>query len=144
MTEKLDGVIVAAALPYAEDATAPRAAPRPRPYAAHCRWLVENGRRGVGRTLARRVLADRRRAPGGREGRGSMPSATTASWFGCTPGAHQARYCGAAAEDGAHGVLCLPPTMYRANRGEVLHHYAEVAGGLRCWSTTTRSTPRST
>jgi 4-hydroxy-tetrahydrodipicolinate synthase len=43
-------------------------------------------------------------------------------------GAHQARaWAEKAAEDGADGVLCLPPTMYRANRGEVLHHFTEVA-----------------
>jgi 4-hydroxy-tetrahydrodipicolinate synthase len=43
-------------------------------------------------------------------------------------GAHQARHWAElAAEDGADGVLCLPPTMYRANRSEVLHHFGEVA-----------------
>ena len=44
------------------------------------------------------------------------------------PGAHQAKYWAeAAAEDGAHGVLCLPPTLYRANHGEVLAHFEAVA-----------------
>lgn len=44
------------------------------------------------------------------------------------PGAHQARHwTEIAAEDGADGVLCLPPTMYRANRGEIIGHFAAVA-----------------
>ena len=132
MTEKLDGVIVAAALPYAEDATAP-AGLRPDldRYAAHCRWLVENGCRGVGPNGSlgeySSLTDDERRAVAkaaidavGDDG------IVVAGVHG--PGAHQARYWAElAAEDGAHGVLCLPPTMYRANRGEVLHHYAEVA-----------------
>jgi 4-hydroxy-tetrahydrodipicolinate synthase len=43
-------------------------------------------------------------------------------------GSHQARaWAEKAAEDGADGVLCLPPTMYRANRGEVIAHFTEVA-----------------
>jgi 4-hydroxy-tetrahydrodipicolinate synthase len=44
MTERLDGVIVATALPYAEDASAP-AGLRPDldRFAEHCRWVVENG-----------------------------------------------------------------------------------------------------
>jgi 4-hydroxy-tetrahydrodipicolinate synthase len=43
-------------------------------------------------------------------------------------GAHQARHWAeAAAEDGADGVLCLPPTLYRANPGEVIDHFTAVA-----------------
>jgi dihydrodipicolinate synthase/N-acetylneuraminate lyase len=132
VTEKLDGVIVAAALPYAEDATAP-AGLRPDldRYAEHCRWLVENGCRGVGPNGSlgeySSLTDDERRAVAktaidavGDDG------IVVAGVHG--PGAHQARYWAElAAEDGAHGVLCLPPTMYRANRGEVLHHYTEVA-----------------
>jgi 4-hydroxy-tetrahydrodipicolinate synthase len=42
-------------------------------------------------------------------------------------GWHQARHWAElAAEDGADGVLLLPPTLYRANRQEVLTHYAKV------------------
>jgi 4-hydroxy-tetrahydrodipicolinate synthase len=44
------------------------------------------------------------------------------------PGSHQAKHWAElAAEDGADGVLCLPPTMYRANRGEVIAHFEAVA-----------------
>ena len=84
-------------------------------------------RRRPQRLAGRVLVADRRGTPhrrpdrdrGGRGGRRRWSSACTAS------GSHQARHWAeAAAEDGADGVLCLPPTMYRANRGE-------VAGALR-------------
>ena len=132
MTEKLDGVIVAAALPYAEDATAP-AGLRPDldRYAEHCRWLIENGCRGVGPNGSlgeyssltddeRRVVAKTAIDAVGNDG------LVVIGVHGA--GAHQARHWAElAAEDGADGVLCLPPTMYRANRSEVLHHFTEVA-----------------
>lgn len=132
MTDKLDGVIVAAALPYAEDATAP-AGLRPDldRYAEHCRWLIDSGCRGVGpngslgeySSLAddeRRAVAKTAIDAVGNDG------VVVVGVHGA--GAHQARHWAElAAEDGAGGVLCLPPTMYRANRTEVLHHFAEVA-----------------
>ncbi len=132
MTEKLDGVIVATALPYAEDAAAP-AGLRPDldRFAEHCRWVVDNGCRGVGPNGSlgeySSLTDDERRAVAktaidavGNDG------IVVVGVHG--PGAHQARHWAElAAEDGADGVLCLPPTMYRANRGEVLHHYTEVA-----------------
>jgi 1-pyrroline-4-hydroxy-2-carboxylate deaminase len=132
VTDKLDGVIVAAALPYAEDATAP-AGLRPDldRYAGHCRWLIDNGCRGVGPNGSlgeySSLTDDERRAVAktaidavGNDG------VVVVGVHGA--GAHQARHWAElAAEDGADGVLCLPPTMYRANRSEVLHHFAEVA-----------------
>jgi 1-pyrroline-4-hydroxy-2-carboxylate deaminase len=132
VTDKLDGVIVAAALPYAEDATAP-AGLRPDldRYAEHCRWLIDNGCRGVGPNGSlgeySSLTDDERRAVAktaidavGNDG------VVVVGVHGA--GAHQARHWAElAAEDGAGGVLCLPPTMYRANRTEVLHHFAEVA-----------------
>ena len=132
MSEKLDGVIVATALPYAEDASAP-AGLRPDldKYAEHCRWLVDNGCRGVGPNGSlgeyssltddeRRAVAQTAIEAVGNDG--VVVVGVHAA------GAHQARaWAEKAAEDGADGVLCLPPTMYRANRGEVLHHYTEVA-----------------
>jgi 1-pyrroline-4-hydroxy-2-carboxylate deaminase len=132
VTDKLDGVIVAAALPYAEDATAP-AGLRPDldRYAEHCRWLIDNGCRGIGPNGSlgeySSLTDDERRAVAkaaidavGNDG------VVVIGVHGA--GAHQARHWAElAAEDGAGGVLCLPPTMYRANRTEVLHHFAEVA-----------------
>ncbi|WP_328990489.1 dihydrodipicolinate synthase family protein [Kribbella sp. NBC_01245] len=132
MSEKLDGVIVATALPYAEDASAP-AGLRPDydRYAEHCRWLIESGCRGVGPNGSlgeyssltddeRRTVAKTAIEAVGNDG------VVVVGVHGA--GAHQARkWAELAAEDGADGVLCLPPTMYRANRSEVIHHFTEVA-----------------
>jgi dihydrodipicolinate synthase/N-acetylneuraminate lyase len=132
MSEKLDGVIVATALPYAEDASAP-AGLRPDldKYAEHCRWLVDNGCRGVGPNGSlgeyssltddeRRAVAKTAIEAVGDDG------VVVIGVHGV--GSHQARaWAEKAAEDGADGVLCLPPTMYRANRGEVINHFTEVA-----------------
>jgi 4-hydroxy-tetrahydrodipicolinate synthase len=132
MSEKLDGVIVATALPYAEDASAP-AGLRPDldKYAEHCRWLIDNGCRGVGPNGSlgeyssltddeRRAVAKTAIEAVGDDG------VVVVGVHGV--GSHQARaWAEKAAEDGADGVLCLPPTMYRANRGEVINHFTEVA-----------------
>jgi dihydrodipicolinate synthase/N-acetylneuraminate lyase len=132
VSEKLDGVIVATALPYAEDATAP-AGLRPDldKYAEHCRWLVDNGCRGVGPNGSLgeySSLTDDERRAVARTAIEAVGNDGVAVVGVHAAGAHQARaWAEKAAEDGADGVLCLPPTMYRANRGEVLHHFSEVA-----------------
>lgn len=128
----LDGVVVATALPYRDDASAPAglAVDHDR-YAEHCRWLVDNGCRGVGPNGSlgeysslteqeRRAVARTAIAAVGDSG------IVIAGVHGV--GAHQAKsWAQAAAEDGADGVLCLPPTMYRANRRDILAHYEAVA-----------------
>ncbi|KOG57403.1 dihydrodipicolinate synthase [Streptomyces griseoflavus] len=128
----LTGVIVATALPYAEDGSAP-AGLRPDldRYADHCRWLVDNGCHGVGPNGSlgeyssltdgeRRAVARTAVAAVGRD------ALVVAGVHGA--GAHQARYWAElAAEDGADGVLCLPPTLYRANTAEIVRHFEEVA-----------------
>ncbi|WP_432096206.1 dihydrodipicolinate synthase family protein [Streptomyces sp. bgisy100] len=128
----LTGVIVATALPYTEAPTAP-AALRPDldRYAEHCRWLVDNGCDGVGPNgslgeyssltdAERRAVARTAVEAVGRD------AAVVVGAHG--PGAHQARHWAElAAEDGADGVLVLPPTMYRAGTAEVVHHFTEVA-----------------
>jgi 4-hydroxy-tetrahydrodipicolinate synthase len=44
------------------------------------------------------------------------------------PGWHQARHWAElAGEDGAHGVLALPPTMYRASTAQIVDHYERIA-----------------
>ncbi|WP_433163066.1 dihydrodipicolinate synthase family protein [Kribbella sp. CA-247076] len=132
MSEKLDGVIVATALPYAEDATAP-AGLRPDldKYAEHCRWLVDNGCRGVGPNGSLgeySSLTDDERRAVARTAIEAVGDDGVVVVGVHGVGAHQARaWAEKAAEDGADGVLCLPPTMYRANRGEVIHHFTEVA-----------------
>jgi dihydrodipicolinate synthase/N-acetylneuraminate lyase len=132
VTEKLDGVIVATALPYAEDAAAP-AGLRPDfdRYAEHCRWLIDNGCRGVGPNGSLgeySSLTDDERKKVAQTAIDAVGNDGIVVVGVHGAGAHQARFWAEkAAEDGAHGVLCLPPTMYRANRSEVIHHYTEVA-----------------
>ncbi|RZU20003.1 4-hydroxy-tetrahydrodipicolinate synthase [Kribbella rubisoli] len=132
MSEKLDGVIVATALPYAEDASA-SAGLRPDldKYAEHCRWLVDNGCRGVGPNGSLgeySSLTDDERRAVARTAIEAVGDDGVVVVGVHGVGSHQARaWAEKAAEDGADGVLCLPPTMYRANRGEVINHFTEVA-----------------
>ncbi|MEU5993468.1 dihydrodipicolinate synthase family protein [Spirillospora sp. NPDC047418] len=128
----LGGLVVATALPYREDAAAPAGlAVDYDAFAEHCRWLVGSGCRGVGPNGSlgeysaltdderRRVARTAVEAVGG-------DGVVIAGVHG--PGSHQAvRWTEIAAEDGADGVLCLPPTMYRAGPGEVIAHYQAVA-----------------
>ncbi|SDM98844.1 dihydrodipicolinate synthase family protein [Allokutzneria albata] len=130
--DRLDGVIVATALPYTEDSSAP-AGLRPDldRYADHCRWLVDNGCRGVGPNGSLgeySSLTDAERRAVARAAIEAVGAQGVVVVGVHGAGAHQARYWAeAAAEDGADGVLCLPPTMYRANPGEVIDHFEQVA-----------------
>ncbi|GAA4836137.1 dihydrodipicolinate synthase family protein [Saccharopolyspora rosea] len=127
----LGGVVVATALPYTEDAAAPAglAVDYDR-YAEHCRWLVDNGCRGVGPNGSLgeySSLTDEERRRTARTAVDAVGSDGVVIVGVHGVGAHQAKHWAElAAEDGAHGVLCLPPTMYRANRGEILAHYEAV------------------
>lgn len=131
-TSILGGVIVATALPYKEDssALAGLAVDFDR-FAEHCDWLVSNGCHGVGPNGSlgeyssltdaerRRVIQVAVEAVGDR---GIVVAGVHA------PGWHQAkRWAELAAEDGAQGVLCLPPTMYRASDAQVVEHYARIS-----------------
>lgn len=131
-TPDLGGVVVATALPYRADESAPAGlAVDYDAYAAHCRWLIDNGCRGVGPNgslgeYSSLTDEERRRA--------ARTAIETVGEDGIVvvgvhgPGSHQAKHWAeVAAEDGADGLLCLPPTMYRANRGEVLAHFEAVA-----------------
>jgi dihydrodipicolinate synthase/N-acetylneuraminate lyase len=132
MTESLRGVIVATALPYREDASAPAGlAVDYDKFAEHCDWLISNGCHGVGPNGSlgeyssltdeerRRVVQVAVEAVGGR-------GKVVAGVHG--PGWHQAkRWAELAGEDGADGVLALPPTMYRASDAQVVDHYAHIA-----------------
>ncbi|WP_410657008.1 dihydrodipicolinate synthase family protein [Amycolatopsis sp. lyj-112] len=131
-TPDLGGVVVATALPYRPDESAPAGlAVDYDAYAAHCRWLIDNGCRGVGPNGSlgeySSLTDDERR-------RAARTAIETVGKDGIVvvgvhgPGSHQAKHWAEmAAEDGADGLLCLPPTMYRANRGEVLAHFEAVA-----------------
>jgi len=121
-----DGVVVATALPYHDDLTVDYDR-----YAEHCRWLIDNGCHGIGPNGSLgeySSLTDEERR------RVAKTAIDTVSDDGIVvvgvhaPGSHQARrWAELAAEDGADGLLCLPPTMYRANDSEVVNHFTAVA-----------------
>lgn len=135
MTDKtfdLGGVIVATTLAFKEDTSAPGglAVDYDR-FAEHCSWLMDNGCRGVGPNGSlgeyssltdeerRKVIQVAVEAVGDR-------GLVIAGVHGV--GWHQAqKWAEFAREDGADGVLLLPPTLYRANDSEVIEHYTRVA-----------------
>lgn len=128
----LGGVIVATALPYKEDPSAPAglAVDFDR-FAEHCNWLIENGCHGVGPNGSlgeyssltdderRQVIKVAVEAVGGR-------GIVVAGVHGV--GWHQAKHWAElAAEDGADAVLSLPPTMYRASHEQVIDHFQHIS-----------------
>ncbi|MFC6356825.1 dihydrodipicolinate synthase family protein [Luethyella okanaganae] len=134
MTDKkfdLGGVVVATTLAFKADPSAPAGlAVDYDSFAAHCDFLIENGCRGVGPNGSlgeyssltdderRKVVRVAVEAVGGR-------GLVVAGVHGV--GWHQAvQWAEYAKEDGADGVLLLPPTIYRANRAEVIEHYSKV------------------
>ena len=135
MTNKsfdLGGVIVATTLAFKTDASAPAglAVDYDR-FAEHCDWLITSGCRGVGPNgslgeyssltdeerrkviqVAVATVGDRGLVVAGVHGVG---------W-------HQAKmWAEFAKEDGADGVLLLPPTIFRASDSEVIEHFTRVA-----------------
>ncbi|PDQ36401.1 MAG: dihydrodipicolinate synthase family protein [Candidatus Lumbricidophila eiseniae] len=133
MTKKFDlgGVIVATTLAFKEDAHAPAglAVDYDR-FAAHCDFLMNNGCRGVGPNGSlgeyssltdeerRRVIQVAVETVGDR-------GLVVAGVHGV--GWHQAvKWAELAKQDGADGVLALPPTIYRANRSEVIEHFTRL------------------
>ncbi|RNE56656.1 dihydrodipicolinate synthase family protein [Cryobacterium tepidiphilum] len=131
-TFDLGGVIVATTLAFTEDASAPAGlAVDYDKFAAHCDWLISNGCRGVGPNGSlgeyssltdderRKVVQTAVEAVGGR-------GLVVAGVHGV--GWHQAQqWAQNAKDDGADGVLLLPPTIYRANESEVIEHFKRVA-----------------
>jgi dihydrodipicolinate synthase/N-acetylneuraminate lyase len=132
MTMDLGGVIVATTLAFTPDPAAPGGlAVDYERFAAHCDWLISNGCRGVGPNGSlgeyssltdaerRKVVQVAVETVGGR-------GLVVAGVHGV--GWHQAKHWAELAkEDGADGVLLLPPTMYRASEAEVIEHYTRVA-----------------
>ncbi len=127
----LGGVVVATTLPFKEDSSAPAglAVDYDR-YAEHCNFLIESGCRGVGPNGSlgeySSLTDDERRrvvkvAVDTVAGRGIV----IAGVHGV--GWHQAvKWAEFAAQDGADAALLLPPTLYRANRAEVVEHFTRV------------------
>lgn len=131
-TVDLGGVVVATALPYRENSSAPAGLEVDFDrFAEHCDWLISQGCRGVGPNgslgeYSSLTDAERRRviqvAVETVGDRGIVIAGVHA------PGWHQARqWAELAAEDGADAVLCLPPTMYRSTPSQVVEHYQQVA-----------------
>ncbi|MGO1972654.1 MAG: dihydrodipicolinate synthase family protein [Propionibacteriaceae bacterium] len=134
MTEKIDlgGVVVATALAFKEDASAPAGlAVDYDKFGEHIDFLMANGCRGVGPNGSLgeySSLTDEERrkviqvAVEAVDGRGIV----IAGVHGV--GWHQAQqWTRFAQEDGADGILLLPPTIYRANDDEVFEHYQKVS-----------------
>ena len=124
--EPWHGVMVATALPYRDDLTVDHDR-----FAAHVRWLVDNGCAGVmpnGSLGEYQSLTDDERARVLRTALDAAPAGSSV-----VPGvsAYSAltarRWAEDAAEAGAPAVLLLPPNAYRADERIVLAHYAEVA-----------------
>ncbi len=126
------GVVVAAALPYREDPAAPGGLrPDLDAFAAHCRWLVDSGCRGVavnGSLGEYTSLTDDERAAVvhtavqavGADGV-VLAGVSATGWHQSVGWAQQA------AEAGVSGVFSLPPIVYRANQGELHAHFTAVA-----------------
>lgn len=120
------GIHVATALPFTDDLSVDEEA-----WAAHVRWLAENGMDGVtpnGSLGEYQTLTDRERArvveiaaEVAPEGFGLMPGvAAYGSMESC-------RWIEQAAQAGAHSVLLLPPNTFRADRETVIDHYRAAA-----------------
>ncbi len=128
----LGGVVVATALPYRADDAAPAGLGVDYDrYAEHCAWLVANGCRGVGPNGSLgeySSLTDEERRRVARTAIDAVGKDGVVIVGVHGVGWHEAKHWAElAAEDGADGVLCLPPTLYRANRGEVIEHFTKVA-----------------
>lgn len=128
----LGGVVVATTLAFKEDPSAPAGlAVDYDKFGEHVDFLMRSGCRGVGPNgslgeYSSLTEEERRKviqvAVDAVDGRGIV----IAGAHGV--GSHQARlWAEHAAEDGADGVLLLPPILYRANDDEVVQHFAEVA-----------------
>ena len=128
----LGGVIVATTLAFKEDAAAPAGlAVDYDKFAAHCDWLMNSGCRGVGPNGSLgeyESLTDEERrkviqvAVEAVDGRGVVIAGVHGT------GWHIAkRWAQYAKEDGADGVLLLPPTIYKSSDREIVDHFAKVA-----------------
>jgi 1-pyrroline-4-hydroxy-2-carboxylate deaminase len=121
-----DGVVVATALPFDEDLDVDLGR-----YAEHCRWLIDNGCHGVGPNGSLgeySSLTDDERRAVARTAIEAVGGDGVVVVGVHAPSSHQARrWAELAAEDGADGLLCLPPTMYRASDSEMIAHFTAVA-----------------
>lgn len=128
----LGGVVVATTLPFKEDASAPAGlAVDWDKFAEHCDFLMNEGCRGVGPNGSLgeyEALTDEERrkviqvAVKAVDGRGIVIAGVHGTgWHTAKKWAEYAK------EDGADGLLLLPPTIYKANDDEIVEHFAKVA-----------------
>lgn len=128
----LGGVVVATTLPFKEDPSAPAGlAVDYDKFAEHVNFLMENGCRGVGPNGSLgeyEALTDEERrkviqvAVKAVDGRGIVVAGVHGTgWHSAKKWAEYAK------EDGADGVLLLPPTIYKSNDDEIVEHFAKVA-----------------
>ena len=119
------GIVVAAALPYNDDLSI-----NFDRYQEHVAWLAASGCDGIspnGSLGEYQVLTPTERADVVRAAIDAAPEG-----FSIIPGTgaygadESRRWAEQALEAGAHGVLSLPPTAYRANPAEVVEHYREL------------------
>ncbi len=125
-TRPWHGVLVATALPFAEDRSVDYDA-----YAEHVRWLADNGCHGItpnGSLGEYQTLDDDERARVVRTAVAAAPPGFTVMPGVAAYGALQARtWAEQAGEAGARAVMLLPPNAYRGGRESVLEHYRTVA-----------------
>jgi dihydrodipicolinate synthase/N-acetylneuraminate lyase len=134
MSKKFDlgGVVVATTLPFKEDPSAPAGlAVDFDKFAEHVDFLMNNGCRGVGPNGSLgeyEALTDEERrkviqvAVKAVDGRGIVVAGVHGTgWHAAKKWAEYAK------EDGADGLLLLPPTIYNANDDEIFEHFAKVA-----------------
>ncbi|MGW4501995.1 dihydrodipicolinate synthase family protein [Micromonospora sp. NPDC004336] len=120
------GVLVATALPMRADLSIDHDA-----YAAHVRWLADNGCHGVvpnGSLGEYQVLsADERAAVVRTAVRAAPPGFAVVPGVSAYGADEARRWAEQAAEAGCAAVMLLPPTAYRADDAAVTAHYREVA-----------------
>jgi 4-hydroxy-tetrahydrodipicolinate synthase len=128
----LGGVVVATTLPFKEDPSAPAGlAVDYEKFAEHVDFLMNNGCRGVGPNGSLgeyEALTDEERrkviqvAVKAVAGRGIVIAGVHGTgWHSAKKWAEYAK------EDGADGLLLLPPTIYKSNDDEIVEHFAKVA-----------------
>jgi 1-pyrroline-4-hydroxy-2-carboxylate deaminase len=120
------GVLVATATPFAADGRVDYDR-----YGEHCAWMIDHGVHGLvpnGSLGEYQALDDEERARLVEVAvDASAGRAVVVPGVGSPAGHTSRRWAEQAAKAGAHGVMALPPTGYRASREEVLTHFREVA-----------------
>jgi 4-hydroxy-tetrahydrodipicolinate synthase len=117
--------MVATALPLGEDLSVDFDG-----YAAHCRWLVENGCDGVvpnGSLGEYQTLTSEERARVVESAVAAVGGPNVMAGCGAYGAAESRRWAEQAGAAGCGSVLLLPPNAYRADERSVIAHYREVA-----------------